>query len=484
MGRTVCEAKRAFSKREIWHTAVACLPFGLRWGGWVLYNAGMSKLDDLISFLRIPSVSAQAEHASDVEKCADFLVDKLTSIGFDAKKHLTDIHPIVVAHSPRVEGKPTVLIYGHYDVMPVDPIAEWKSDPFVPSIREGRIYARGASDDKGEIMAHILGVEELIREDGALPLNVIFLLEGEEERGSYSLFDFIRKPEVQKELACDVIVVSDTGMAAPDIPTFSYGLKGLCCFELEIAGPAMDLHSGIFGGAVPNPITVLCEMIATTHDGNNHIAVEGFYDGVMEIADWEKESWKRVPGMKDEEMAELTGVSCLRTEKGFSGAECVYARPTLELNGITGGYEGEGSKTVIPTKALAKMSCRLVPGQDPVEVMDKVEAHFKKVCPPGVKMTFTKQHAGEAYLSNPHSFYGKAAQRALGMTFGNPPVLVREGGSIPIIAEISKVLGKDALFLGLDLPDARIHSPNENMRLEIFEKGIVMVKTLLRLMAQ
>lgn len=444
----------------------------------------MSKLDDLFAFLSIPSVSAEAEHAADVEKCADFLVDKLSSMGFDAKKHLTDIHPIVVAHSPKVEGKPTVLIYGHYDVMPVDPISEWESDPFSPVIRDGRIYARGASDDKGEIMAHILGAEEIIRQDGALPLNVIFLLEGEEERGSYSLSAFMKRPEARRELACDVIVVSDTGMAAPDIPSFSYGLKGLCCFELEVSAPAMDLHSGIFGGAVANPITALCEMIATTHDENNHIAIEGFYDGVSEIADWEKASWKRVPGMADNELAELTGVPELRTEKGYTGAECVYARPTFELNGISGGYEGEGSKTVIPTKAMAKMSCRLVPGQDPVDIMKKVEAHFKKVCPPSVRMKFTMQHAGDAYLSDPHSVYGKAAQKALEETFGNPPVLVREGGSIPIIAEISKILGKDALFLGLDLPDARIHSPNENMRLEIFGKGIEMSSRLLRLIAQ
>lgn len=439
---------------------------------------------DLFDFLSIPSVSAQPEHAADVERCADFLVQKLSSLGFAATKHLTDIHPIVVAHSPKVEGKPTVLIYGHYDVMPVDPLAEWHSDPFTPTLRDGRIYARGASDDKGEIMAHILGAERVIREQGCLPLNVIYLLEGEEERGSYSLFDFMKKPGVKEELACDVIVVSDTGMAAPDIPSFSYGLKGLCCFELEVSAPAMDLHSGIFGGAVANPITTLCEMIASTHDADNRVTVAGFYDGVSDIADWEKESWKRVPGMSDQELAELTGVPGLRTETGYSGAECVYARPTFELNGISGGYEGEGSKTVIPTKAMAKMSCRLVPGQDPVKVMEKVEAHFRKVCPPSVRMKFTMQHAGDAYLSDPHSAYGKAAQKALEMTFGNPPVLVREGGSIPIIAEISKVLGKDALFLGLDLPDARIHSPNENMRVEIFEKGIDMAATLLKLMGE
>ncbi len=444
----------------------------------------MSRLDDLFAFLRIPSVSAQAEHAGDVERCADFLVDKLRGMGFSAVKHLTDIHPIVVAHSPHVEGRPTVLIYGHYDVMPVDPLEEWKSAPFEPTVREGRVYARGASDDKGEIMALVLAAEEVMKEDGALPLNVTFLFEGEEERGSESLFKFVQNPEVQKDLACDVIVVSDTGMAAPDIPSFSYGLKGLCCFELEVSGPAMDLHSGIFGGAVSNPITALCEMVASTHDARNRVAVEGFYDGVMPIQNWEKESWKRVPGMSNTELASLTGVPVLRTEEGYTGAECVYARPTFELNGISGGYEGEGSKTVIPTRAVAKMSCRLVPGQTPEDILDKVEAHFRKVCPVGVRMKFTRQHGGAAYLSDPNSAFGKAAQKALEDTFGNPPVLVREGGSIPIIAEISRVLGKDALFLGLDLPDARIHSPNENMRLEIFEKGITMGKTLLRLMAQ
>lgn len=444
----------------------------------------MKHLDELFDFLRIPSVSAQAEHAGDVERCADFLVEKLSSLGFAAKKHLTDIHPIVVAHSPKVEGKPTVLIYGHYDVMPVDPLAAWDTPPFEPTIRDGRVYARGASDDKGEIMALLLGTEKVLQEDGALPLNVIFLLEGEEERGSESLFAFMQRPEIQQELACDVIVVSDTGMAAPTIPSFSYGLKGLCCFELKVSGPAMDLHSGLFGGAVNNPITALCEMIATTHDADNHVAVDGFYEGVSEIEEWEKESWRRVPGMSDAELAALTGVDALRTETGYTGAECVYARPTFELNGISGGYEGEGSKTVIPTHAIAKMSCRLVPGQNPEKVMDCVEAHFRKVCPSGVRMEFTRQHSGAAYLSNPNSDFGLAAQRALEETFGNKPVLVREGGSIPIIAEISQVLGKDALLLGLDLPDARIHSPNENMRVEIFEKGIEMTARLLRLMSE
>ncbi len=444
----------------------------------------MTRLEELTRFLKIPSVSALSEYAADVERCADYLEQKLKGLGFTAKKYRTELHPIVVGHSPRVEGKPTVLIYGHYDVMPVDPVDEWESPPFEPSVRDGRIYARGASDDKGEIMAHILGAQELIAEQGGLPLNVVYLFEGEEERGSYSLQNFIKRPEVQEELACDIIVVSDTGMAAPDVPSFSYGLKGLCCFELEILGPKMDLHSGIFGGAVANPITVLCEMLASTRDADGRVTVAGFYDGVAPIAEWEKESWRRVPGMSDKELAQLTGVPELRTEKGYSGAECVYARPTFEPNGISGGYGGDGSKTVIPTRALAKISCRLVPGQDPVDIMRKVEAHFKKECPPSVRMKFTMQHAGDAYMSNPHSSFGKAAQRALEETFGNPPVLVREGGSIPVVASLSEILGKDALFLGLDLPDARIHSPNENMRLDIFEKGITMAKKLLLHMSE
>ncbi len=444
----------------------------------------MTQLDDLYAFLRIPSVSANPNHAADVDECADFLVTKLNSLGFQSTKHRTNIHPIVISHSPKREGKPTILIYGHYDVVPVEPLELWESDPFSPTIRDGRIYARGVSDDKGEIMAYIQGVQQLLEEDGQLPVNVIFLFEGEEERGSETLGEFIKRPDIQAELACDVIVVSDTGMAAPNLPTMSYGLKGICCFELEVRGPAMDLHSGIFGGAVANPLTALCEMVATTHDAQNRVAISGFYEGVEEIADWERESWSRVPGTSDRELAELTGAPGLRPEKGFTGMECTSARPTFELNGIYGGYQGEGSKTIIPTHARAKMSCRLVPGQDPERIMQLARTHFEKVCPTGVKAEFIPGHVGEAYLINPHSKYGKAAQQALEDTWGVPPVLLREGGSIPIIAAISKALDKDALFLGLDLPDARIHSPNENMRLEIYEKGIEMAKNLLRLIGE
>lgn len=439
----------------------------------------MSRLDELMTLLRFPSISAQRAHDGDVADCADWLVDKLSGMGFDACSHETARHPIVVAKSPEVPGKPRVLIYGHYDVQPVDPIELWESDPFEPVVRDGRIYARGASDDKSELFAHILGVESLLREGGGtLPVNVTFLLEGEEEVGSASLIDFLGKN--RELLACDVIVVSDTGMAAPDVPTFSYGLRGVACGELIVSGPAMDLHSGVFGGAVANPITALAEMLATCHDAEGRVSIDGFYDGVEPPADWERVMWSRVPGMDDASLAVLMGVKALRTEAGYTGAECIYARPTFELNGIFGGYEGEGSKTVIPTKAVAKISCRLVPGQDPKRVLQLVKAHFEKVAPQGVDVRFVSQHGGEAYVCDPHSRYGKAAQQALEEAFGNKPVLVREGGSIPVIAEMSKQLGVDALLLGLCLPDARIHSPNENMRLDLWEKAIEMSASLLR----
>lgn len=443
----------------------------------------MDRLEQLKAFLRFPSISAQASHASDVSDCADWLVAKLNGMGFNAQKHKTALHPIVVAHGPQVLGKPKVLIYGHYDVQPVDPLDEWKSDPFEPEIRDGRIYARGSSDDKGEICAHLLAIEELMaQEGGMLPLNVSFILEGEEEIGSRNLVSFMR--EHREELACDVIVVSDTGMAAENVPTYSYGLRGVACAELRVHGPAADLHSGVFGGAVANPITVLARLLDSCHDEGGRVAVDGFYDGVEPIAPWERNMWRSVPGMSNEEIAANVGVEMLCPEEDFSGAECICGRPTLEFNGISGGYAGEGSKTIIPSSVSAKISCRLVPGQNPQRIIDLLEAHFMKQPHLGVKLEYVREHGGEAYSSDPHSEFGKAAQQALEESFGSKPVLLREGGSIPIINEFKKVLGADSLLLGLCLPDARIHSPNENLRLSVFEKGIEMSQCLMRRLAQ
>ncbi len=443
----------------------------------------MNRLDQLATLLRFPSISAQKEHAQDVSDCADWLVAKLAGMGLDAKAHKTLRHPIVTAYSVKEEGKPTVLIYGHYDVQPVDPIEEWHSDPFEPEVRDGKIYARGATDNKGQLFAHILGVEELLKQNGGqLPVNVIFLLEGEEEVGSGSLSTFIK--EHKDELACDVIVVSDTGMASPDTPTFSYGLRGLAGAEIIVKGPSADLHSGCFGGAVANPITALAELIATFHDEEGRVAVRGFYDDVAPIATWERSMWATVPGMSNDELATLTGVDTVVTEAGFTGAECIFARPTLELNGIGGGYQGEGSKTIIPAYAFAKISCRLVPGQTPERITDLLEEHVKRHAPKGVRVEFKRGHGGNAYACDPHSEYGRAAQQALEEAFGAKPVLVREGGSIPIIEEMKRVLGADALMLGMCLPDACIHSPNENFPVELFRKGIEMSQILLRRLGQ
>ena len=313
----------------------------------------MDRLEQLKAFLRFPSISAQASHASDVSDCADWLVAKLNGMGFATKKHATALHPIVVAHGPHVPGKPKVLIYGHYDVQPVDPLDEWQSDPFEPEIRDGRIYARGSSDDKGEICAHLLAVEELMKQEGGiLPLNISFILEGEEEIGSGNLAGFMR--EHRDELACDVIVVSDTGMAAENVPTYSYGLRGVACAELHVYGPSADLHSGVFGGAVANPITVLTRLLDSCHNSDGSVAVEGFYDGAEPITSWERNMWRTVPGMSDGEIAANVGAETLAPEEGFTGVECICGRPTLEFNGISGGYVGEGSRQSFPHRHLPR----------------------------------------------------------------------------------------------------------------------------------
>jgi acetylornithine deacetylase/succinyl-diaminopimelate desuccinylase-like protein len=443
----------------------------------------MKRLDQLTAFLKFPSISAQAGHASDVDDCADWLVAKLSSMGFQAKKTPTKQHPIVTAVGPHVPGKPTVLIYGHYDVQPVDPMAEWKSDPFSPEVRDGRLYARGASDDKGEIMAHLLGVEELMeQEGGTLPLNVKFIFEGEEEIGSLNLPEFLRTHK--DELACDVVVVSDTGMVAPNTPTISYGLRGVAGLEVVVHGPEADLHSGIFGGAVANPARVLADLISSCYDAEGHVAVEGFYDGVDPLATWERNMWANLPGMHNDELAALVGVPALAPEAGYTGAECIYARPTLEINGMGAGYMGEGSKTIIPSSAFAKITCRLVPGQDATRIQALLEAHLSKHAPNSVRLSFHRQHTSAPYLCDPNSAFSKAAQEALTETFGTTPVLLREGGSIGSITEFKDVLGVDSLLIGLCLPDARIHSPNENIPVDLFNKGVEMSQNLLRRLAQ
>ena len=434
-------------------------------------------LQDLFSFLRFASVSTDSCHTADVRDCASWLQQKLLSMGLSVETHETARHPVVVARNEHRADRKTVLIYGHYDVQPVDPLELWQSNPFEPEIREGKIWARGATDNKGQMLAHVLGVEKTLREHAALPVNLIFLFEGEEEIGSPNLAPFLEKH--REELRCDVIAVSDTGMVAAGIPTMGYGLRGIACAEVTLRGPKSDLHSGIFGGAVANPITALARLVASLHDDKGRIQIHGFYDDVRPLEAWESEMWRQIPGVAEADYLRSTGSPAVFGEDGYSSAERVWARPTAELNGIGGGYQGEGSKTVLPAKAFAKFSFRLVPDQDPRDILEKVERHFREHCPPGVHCDIEIGHDGKPYLADPHSADGKAAQRALHRAFGREAVLIREGGSIPIIQSFREILGADTLLLGLALPDCRIHAPNENFPVENFETGILLNQFLL-----
>ena len=449
----------------------------------VAMNEQLQKqLDDLFDFLRFPSVSTASEHAEDVKACGEFLVKKLTSMGLAVELHQTPKHPVVVARNEHQEGRKTVLVYGHYDVQPVDPVELWDSPPFEPEIRDGRIWGRGSTDNKGQMMAHVLGVEQLIKEKGELPVNLIFLFEGEEEIGSPNLVPFLEQHK--EELACDIIAVSDTGMVARGVPTMGYGLRGITCCEVTVKGPKGDLHSGVYGGAVANPATAVARLVASLHDEDGKIAIDGFYDDVKPLENWEREMWAQVPGMSEADMLEVTGSPEVFGEQGYSSAERLWARPTAEVNGIGSGYQGEGSKTVLPAEAMAKFSFRLVPNQDPADISKKVQAHLEKHAPAGVMVEVEVGHDGKPYYLDPNSVYGKAGQAALEKAFGKKPVLIREGGSIPIIKDMQDILGADSLLLGLALPDCQIHAPNENFYVENFEAGIKLSQVLLEELAK
>ena len=436
------------------------------------------QLEDLFSFLRFASISTDSNHSGDVRACAEWLIDKLNHMGLDTELHETAQHPIVVARNKHVAGKKTCLIYGHYDVQPVDPVELWDSPPFEPEIRDGKIWARGATDNKGQMLAHVLGVEQSLEEDGELPVNLIFLFEGEEEIGSPNLMPFLQQHK--DELKCDVIAVSDTGMVAQGVPTMGYGLRGIACCEVTVKGPSGDLHSGVYGGAVANPATAVARLVASLHDAEGNIAIEGFYDEVRPLEQWERDMWADVPGMTEQDMLAITGSPALFGEPGYSSAERLWARPTAEVNGIAGGYQGEGSKTVLPAEAMAKFSFRLVPDQDPKDIMKKVQAHLEKHAPEGVTVEVEVGHDGKPFYADPNSENGKAGQAALKAAFGKEPVLIREGGSIPIIQDMKEIFGVEALMLGLALPDCQIHAPNENYYVENFEAGIRLNRALLR----
>ncbi len=438
------------------------------------------QLTEFFDFLRFPSISTDSRHREDVRKCAGFLMDKFTSMGLKPELHETPGHPIIVARSEPKADRPTVLIYGHYDVQPVDPVTEWKTPPFEPTLVGDKIFCRGATDNKGQHFAHILGVEETLKEKGELPVNVIFLLEGEEEIGSPNLAPFL---EMHKDsLKCDVCAVSDTGMIGPGIPTMTYGLRGIACLEFKIHGPSLDLHSGVYGGAVPNPATMVARLVSTLHNEFGKVQIAGFYDSVVDLEPWERAMWAALPDGNAATMTE-TGVHGLWGEAGYTALEQRWGRPTAEVNGIGGGYQGEGSKTVIPREAMAKLSFRLVPDQNPQEILNLAATHLKAHCPESCRIDVTLGHYGPAYVMDPHSTHGKAAQRALQRAFSGEPRLIREGGSIPIIQAIKNILGVDSLLLGLALPDCQIHAPNESFTVSNFEAGIRLNRALLEELA-
>jgi acetylornithine deacetylase/succinyl-diaminopimelate desuccinylase-like protein len=426
-------------------------------------------LSELLNLLRIPSISAKSENKADMQKCAEAVQARLLEAGADKVEiYPTDGHPLVYGEKIIDPLKPTVLVYGHYDVQPADPLELWNSGPFDPLIKDGKIYARGSCDDKGQFYMHVKALETMVKTN-SMTTNIKFCIEGEEEVGSPNLGKFVA---THKDLLkADVILISDTAMLSLDTPSIDIGVRGLSYIEVEVTGPNRDLHSGVYGGAVANPITILAKMIASLHDENNHITIPGFYDDVVISTEEERKLMAQAPFDEQEYKADL-GVQELWGEKGFSTNERTGIRPTLELNGIWGGYTGEGAKTVLPSKAFAKISARLVPNQGSDKITDILINHLKKIAPPYVTVKASLHHGGEPYMTPIDSKAYKAAAKAMETTFGKTPIPVRGGGSIPICALFEKELGIKIVFMGFGLDSDNLHSPNEKFNLDNFYKGI------------
>lgn len=427
-------------------------------------------LAELEELLRIPSVSALSEHKNDMQSAAEWLVQSLTEAGLkNVSIDETDGHPVVYGDWLHAEGKPTILVYGHYDVQPVDPLNLWDSPPFEPEIRDNKLFARGASDDKGQVFMHIKAVEALMAKSGNLPVNVKFLIEGEEEVGSPSLEKYIR--ENQEKLSADVIVISDTGMYGPGQPAVCYGLRGLCGVQIDVQGPKGDLHSGLYGGGVQNPLHAIVELLASFRDQEGTIAIEGFYDNVRELSTEEQEAYAALDFNEENLKAEV-GVDELFGEKGFSHLERTWTRPTLEINGVFGGFSGEGIKTVLPAEAGAKITCRLVPDQDPDEIIAKLKAHVEQHKPTGVTITVTEFDKGKPFITP----FSHPAIQAAGKSYENvyrvPTAYTRGGGSIPIVAAFDEILGLPVVLMGFGLDTENFHAPNEHFHLENFDQGL------------
>ncbi|NIK77167.1 acetylornithine deacetylase/succinyl-diaminopimelate desuccinylase-like protein [Paenibacillus castaneae] len=441
-------------------------------------NMREQHLDELKQFLTIPSISALSNHKNDMNEAAQWVAAKLEKAGLEnVEIHPTDGHPIIYAEHIHAPGKPTVLIYGHYDVQPVDPLHLWETPPFEPSIRDGKLYARGATDDKGQMFLHVKAVEALLSQEKALPVNVKFCIEGEEEISSPNLPAFMKNNG--DKLATDVVLISDTSLLAKGKPAISTGLRGLCSLEVTITTANTDLHSGTFGGGVPNALHALISLLNSLHDDKGRVAVDGFYEGVPELSAVMREEFKK-QNHNDEELRKNLGLDALYGEEGYSFVERTGARPTLELNGVYGGFQGEGTKTVIPKEAHAKITCRLVGDQDPSNVLDKIAAHLESHVQSGSRLIIKRGEKARAFNMDPSNPMLQKAADAYEKVYGTRALFTKDGGSIPIVETFSRVLGAPVVMMGFGLPDENLHAPNEHFNLENFDKGLLTIVEFLK----
>jgi acetylornithine deacetylase/succinyl-diaminopimelate desuccinylase-like protein len=428
-------------------------------------------LDELKALLAIPSISALPEHAADVTRCAEWCAEEMRRVALENVRLIpTPGNPVVYGDWLHAEGAPTILFYGHYDVQPVDPLNLWTSPPFEATVRDGEIYARGSADDKGQVFMHLKAVEAHIKQNGRLPLNMKFILEGEEEVGSAHLDDFIRAHK--SELGADVVVISDSAMFARGVPSICYGLRGLVYFQIDLRGSSTDLHSGSFGGAVANPGLVLAQMLTQMKDRGGRIKIPGFYDDVVPLQEEERQAWATLP-FNEKQYKKDFGIPKVFGESGYSTLERTWIRPTFEVNGLLSGFTGEGAKTVLPAVAMAKVSMRLVPNQDPDKIARLFEDHIKSIAPKTVEIKVTRMHGGKPWMTSYDNPFVQAAGRAIERGFGRKPVFTREGGSIPVVSTFQEELGLPSVLFGVGLPDENAHAPNEKLDVGNFHNGII-----------
>jgi acetylornithine deacetylase/succinyl-diaminopimelate desuccinylase-like protein len=428
-------------------------------------------LEELKALLAIPSISALPAHAGDVKRCAEWCADEMRRIGLDHVRLIeTPANPVVYGDWLGAQGAPTILFYGHYDVQPVDPLDLWESPPFEATIRDGEIYARGSADDKGQVFMHFKAIEAHLKQEGRLPVNIKLILEGEEEVGSVNLDQFVSAHKA--DLGADVVVISDSPMFARGIPSICYGLRGLVYFQIDLRGSRTDLHSGSFGGAVANPALVLAQLLGQMKDRGGRIKIPGFYDDVVPLKEEERQAWASLP-FNEKQYKKDFGIPKVQGETGYTTLERTWARPTFEVNGLLSGFTGEGAKTVLPAVAMAKVSMRLVPNQDPDKIAKLFEDYVTDIAPKTVEVKVTRMHGGKPWMTSYNNPYVQAAGRAIEKGFGQKPVFTREGGSIPVVSTFQEELGLPSVLFGVGLPDENAHAPNEKLDVGNFHNGII-----------